>query len=325
VPPTYPVVTPPGPVGGGDELRFRPWSDSRAGGILFVLAHPDDETFLCGGTIARYAAAGIPVHCLCATRGECGTIAPELRRDRPVADVRLAELAGAARALGLDAVSFLGYRDSGMPGSPDTGHPGAFINASLAECSERIALHIRALRPRIVVTHGPYGEYGHPDHIRLHEATLLAFRVAGDKTTLPESVPWSPDALFVTVFDTRLVRFAVRVLRLLRRDPQRFGERADVDLVAIADNAPPTTCVVDVGGWLATRDRATRHHRSQLGERRYLLMLPRVVRRWFGPTESYARVIPPHHPDDPQYRDLIEAARAGRAGTADASSARLAP
>jgi LmbE family N-acetylglucosaminyl deacetylase len=237
--------------------------------------------------------------------------------------VRLAELAGAAQALGLDAVSFLGYHDSGMPGSPDAGHPAAFVNASLAECSERIALHIRALRPHIVVTHGPYGEYGHPDHIRAHEATLLALRLAGDKTALPESAPWSPDALFVTVFDTRLVRFVVRVLRLLRRDPRQFGEHADVDLVAIADNAPPATRVVDVGRWLAARDRATRHHRSQLGERRYILMLPRFVRRWFGPTESYARVLPPHHPDEPRYRDLIEAARSDRGGTVEASSARL--
>lgn len=317
-------------IGQTDVLRFRPSPEARTGGILFVLAHPDDETFLCGGTIARYAAAGVPVRCICATRGECGTVAPELRRGRAIGDVRLAELARAASALGVESVYLLGYRDSGMAGSAAASEPGTFVNAPLDECGERIALLIRMLRPRVVVTHGPFGEYGHPDHIRLHDATLLAYRLAGDGNALPvrgeaAPAPWSPDALLVTVFDTGALRLAVRFLRLMGRDPRRFGQHRDVDLVAIADNAPTATCVVSVGRWLATRDRAIGHHRSQLGERRYLLMVPRALRRWFGPTEAYARVIPPHRADEPVYHDLIEATGPNRGGAEGGASARLMP
>jgi hypothetical protein len=97
----------------------------------------------------------------------------------------------------------------------------------------------------------------------------------------------------------------------MRRGPRRFGQHGDLDLVAIADNVPPATCAVDVGRWLVARDRATRCHRSQLGERRYPLLLPRIMRRWLMGTESYARVIPPHRSGEPLHRDLIGASRPG--------------
>ena len=308
------MTSPPRHSADGAERRRRSTTEARSGGLLFVLAHPDDETFLCGGTIARYASAGLPVHFLCATRGECGTVAPGSHASRSIADLRTAELACAASALGLDAVHFLGYRDSGMPGSSAADHPRAFVKAPIDECTGKIATLIRDLRPRIVVTHGPYGEYGHPDHIRLHTATCRAFRLAGDEAggASLALAPWSPEALFCTGFNPRRIRLAVRLLRLLRRDPRRFGENADLDLVAIADHVPPVTCAVAVGPWLALRDRAFRCYQSQLGAQRYPLLLPRALRRRFVGRESYARVIPSPRPGEPLYRDLIVASRPDR-------------
>src|SRR5436190_24344977 len=92
--------------------------------LLVVYAHPDDESFGNAGTIARYSAAGVAVHYACATRGECGSVAPELLQGHAdIGALRTAELTCAAQALGLAAVHFLGYRDSGMAGMPDNRHP----------------------------------------------------------------------------------------------------------------------------------------------------------------------------------------------------------
>src|SRR5438552_787443 len=102
--------------------------------LLFVSAHPDDESFGNAGTIARYSAAGVAVHYVCATRGECGTVASRhLSGHADIAALRSAELLCAARALGLAAIHFLGYRDSGMPATPDNAHPAALVQAPIAQ------------------------------------------------------------------------------------------------------------------------------------------------------------------------------------------------
>ena len=96
--------------------------------LLAVFAHPDDESFGPGGTLARYAAQGVHVWLVCATGGEAGEIAPTLMAEhRRPEQVRAAELCCAAQILGLQGVEWLGYRDSGMAGSPDNQHPRALI------------------------------------------------------------------------------------------------------------------------------------------------------------------------------------------------------
>jgi LmbE family N-acetylglucosaminyl deacetylase len=285
-----------------EVLRLRSSGEPDDGGILFVLAHPDDETFICGGTIARYANSGVPVSYVCGTRGESGTVDPELTMDRSIAEVRSAELACAAGHLGLDKVYFLGYRDSGMAGSTDANDPRSLFQAPLGEIAERLAAIIREVRPRIVVTHGPYGEYGHPDHIRLHEATRLAFDLAGDET---QPAAWSAEALYVITINPVSIRMTVRWFRLLRRDPRQFGRNGDVDLVAIVENAQPASCAIDTRAWLAIRDRASACHTSQLGGRRLLNVIPRRLRRRLEGSELYIRVHPPVAEGEPVGSDLL--------------------
>ena len=95
--------------------------------LLAVLAHPDDESFGMGGTLALYAQRGVEVHLICATRGEAGMMdAEHLQGYTSTADKRETELRCAARILGLREVHFLDYRDSGMPGSADNQHPQAW-------------------------------------------------------------------------------------------------------------------------------------------------------------------------------------------------------
>src|SRR4030066_2400052 len=97
--------------------------------ILAVLAHPDDESFGLGGTLALYARKGCDVYLACATRGEVGMVDEEhMKGYCSKGDLREAELRCAAQYLGLKSGYFLGYRDSGMPGTEDNRHPDAQIN-----------------------------------------------------------------------------------------------------------------------------------------------------------------------------------------------------
>jgi LmbE family N-acetylglucosaminyl deacetylase len=270
--------------------------------IVFIFAHPDDETFACGGAIARYAATGTAVHYICATPGESGTIASDLLGESSVAEFRTAELLCAAETLGMRAVHLLGYRDSGMSGAPDDQRDDALIASPRAGVVGKLVALLRTLRPQVVVTHGPYGGYGHPDHIRLFEATNEAFSAAGDPTQFPEQglPPWSPQRLYYTTFDPRPTKIFIAIQRLLRRDPSQYGENGDVDLLEAARQVTPVTCAIDVMPWLAVKERAFRCHRSQLGFFATLLRLPRPVHRLFFGSESYTRAIPPVAPDEPR-------------------------
>lgn len=279
--------------------------------LLLVGAHPDDETGVYAGTIARYAAAGVAVHYVCATRGECGAVAPDLLAGYPdAATLRMAELRCAARALGLAGVHFLGHRDSGMAGAPDNRHPAALVQAPPARVTGQLVALVRALRPRVVATFGPYGGYGHPDHIRMHEAGHAAFAAAGDETAFPEQLehdltPYASSKLYDTTFGTLAVRAFILGQRLRRKDPRRFGEHGDVDLLRVVAETTPITAVIDARRYLRRTDAARRCHRSQLGEFAWLLRLPAVARAFLVGTDRYTRVVPPVAEGEPRERDLF--------------------
>ena len=119
--------------------------------LLAIFAHPDDETFGPGGTLALYARRGDEIHLICATRGEVGEAPPDLKGFASVGAMREDELRRAASVLGLKAVRFLGYRDSGMPGSPDNHHPqalaisGRFVRRSSSHSTRLAATATRTI------------------------------------------------------------------------------------------------------------------------------------------------------------------------------------
>ncbi|MCX7860973.1 MAG: PIG-L family deacetylase, partial [Chloroflexus sp.] len=196
-------------------LRPTPAPDARPV-LLAVFAHPDDESFGPGGTLARYAWSGVAVHLICATGGEEGTVdAALLNGYESVAALRRAELLRAAEALGLSSVTLLGYRDSGMPGTDANRHPAALINQPREQVVAQLVRHIRRLRPQVVITFDPIGGYRHPDHIAIHEATVAAFHAAGDPAAWPEAGPaYAPQKLYYTTFSRRLLRLLVRLMPL---------------------------------------------------------------------------------------------------------------
>jgi LmbE family N-acetylglucosaminyl deacetylase len=168
--------------------------------MLVVFAHPDDEAFATGGTLAKYASAGVRTTLVCATRGDVGEISdPDLATPDTLPSVREQELLCSAETLGIEEVIFLGYRDSGMIGTPDNEHPEAFILADEGEVIARLVGIMRQVKPQIVVTFEPNGGYGHPDHIAIHNHTVSAFhKAAQDDYVVELGEAWRSDRLIYT-------------------------------------------------------------------------------------------------------------------------------
>ena len=235
--------------------------------ILSVLAHPDDESFGMGGTLAKYAAEGVQVHLICATRGEAGEVDPDcLKEYDSIADLRVAELNCAVEALGLEQLQLLSYLDSGMTGSGENGHPRALINAPLDEVAGKIARYIRKFKPQVVLTFDPVGGYRHPDHIFINQATTEAVKLAGDPEFECESSPYLPARLYYHTIPRHFIRFNVRLLRLLGKDPRKYGKNQDIDLTQLAADDFPVHVRVNYGPYAAKKITASRCHASQGGK-----------------------------------------------------------
>ncbi len=237
--------------------------------LLAILAHPDDETFSTGGTLALYARRGVAVHLLCATRGEAGEADAEfLGAYTSIGELRTAELNCAAEALGLSSVSFLGFRDSGMPGSPHAANPLALVNTPMEELQNSLVGHIRRLHPQVVITHDPAGGYPHPDHTRLHLAATRAFHAAADPAVGTPGLPaFAPQKLYYSTISRTLLRWVVRLLPLAGRDPSRFGRNRDIDLRLIAAGDVPIHARIDFSAVARQRAQASRCHASQGGRK----------------------------------------------------------
>lgn len=163
--------------------------------LLFVHAHPDDETINNGATIARYAARGADVTVLTCTLGEEGEVIGPRWAQLGVEDsdqlggYRIGELTAALQHLGLAGPRFLGgagcWRDSGMAGTPHRRRT-RFVDADFDLAVGQLAAVITELRPHVVVTYDPDGGYGHPDHIQAHRVTTAALDVAADHWRVPK-------------------------------------------------------------------------------------------------------------------------------------------
>lgn len=158
--------------------------------LMAVLAHPDDETLGCGGTLARYSDEGVETHVLTATRGQSGRHGPGEHPGRDaLGRIREAEERAAAEELGVDHVRFLDYVD------------GALDRADPEEVVRDIAEHLRSARPDVVLTFGPEGAYGHPDHIAVGQFTTAACVAAADADFAAAGRPHAVSKLYYMAWD----------------------------------------------------------------------------------------------------------------------------
>lgn len=235
--------------------------------VLGVFAHPDDESILAGGALAKHSAAGAPTAVVTATWAA----------DSP----RAAELSDALRVLGAGEPRMLGFGDARNESSA----PGQlrWCDADLDEAVAQVVSHIRQFRPAVVVTHDVLGQLtGHPDHRRTHQVTLLAVEAAALASLYPESgEPWQTGALYAATHP----RSGIGELGPLL---QGVGKT----LLSVPDEY--ATAAVDVTAQLDQKWAAICSHRSQLeGERPLpgiLSRLPDDARNRILATEYYTRI-----------------------------------
>ncbi len=261
--------------------------------LLAVVAHPDDESFGMGGTLALYAKKGVKVHLICATKGEVGEVpAQMLEKYSSIGELREHELSCAASVLGLAKVHYLGYRDSGMPGSLDNNHPNALYQAPVDEVAKKIALLIRTIKPQVVVTFDPIGGYMHPDHIAVHNACVKAFKMAGDKEiVIHDTSPFAPAKLYFHIFPRGLLKYFVKLMPLFGKDPGKFGKNGDIDLASIMNQDFPTHARINYRKVAEQREKASACHASQGGDRQSGYFLTWIL-RLLSSNESFMRAVP---------------------------------
>ncbi len=260
--------------------------------LLTVHAHPDDEASKGAPTVAKYAAEGIPATLVCCTGGEAGDILnpamdrPEVRER--LAEVRMEELQASVEAIGYDRLDLLGYHDSGMPDTPENERPDNFWNASIDEAVGRLVAVIRRDRPQVIVTYGDdQRNYAHPDHLRVHDISVIAFDRAGDPAHYPElGEPWQPLKLYYTVWSRR------RMLAV----HEKFGELGlespfDEDWLARVNDFHQDdriTTQVEIGDFYPVREKALLAHATQVDpNERFWFGLPTDVVRDLHPWDDY--------------------------------------
>jgi LmbE family N-acetylglucosaminyl deacetylase len=156
-----------------------------------------------------------------------------------------------------------------------------------------VATFIRLLRPQVVLTFDPIGGYRHPDHIAIHNATVRAYQMAADAGFIDARnlAPFKPDKLYFHTMPRTMLRLSVAAMRLVGRDPSKFGKNQDIDLASIAEVSFPTHAVVNYREVAAIRDDASACHASQGGQGMVGGVIGKL-RRWFASRETYMRAEP---------------------------------
>lgn len=245
--------------------------------LMVVHAHPDDESIGTGGILAKYSTEGIRTVLVYGTRGEVGEILnPDFVLPSPgmkIEDIRALELEKALEVLGVKSVHFLGYRDSGIAGSPENHHPQAFAEANIREATGRLVDIIRRERPHVIVTYNERGFYGHPDHIMANRVTLQAFHTADD----PEFEckkglkPWHPNKLYY-------IAAPITRLRMINRLALERGEKPHFDPEVLGTPEDEITTIIDVRKYLSQKLEAINCHQSQISPNSFFRNLPHKYR-----------------------------------------------
>jgi len=242
---------------------------------MCVLAHPDDESLGVGGALAKYAAEGVATYLVTATRGERGWQGAEHDYPGPAAlgAIREAELRAAARALGIRALEFLDYID------------GDLDQADPAEAVAKIVGHIRRVRPHVVITFGPAGGYGHPDHIAISQLTTAAIVAAADASYAGagDHAPHRVAKLYYMAVSHALAEAYVAV----------FGDITmpvdGVERRGVADEDWAITSWIDTSEYQEIVWQAVFCHRSQLPAYSRLEQVPEPYQKVIWSQQTYYR------------------------------------
>ena len=243
--------------------------------ILTIHAHPDDEASKGAPTLAKYHADGVHTVLVCCTGGEEGDLqnpllrepgqafhglTPEQEKAR-MAELRPIELAASAAIIGFDEVVMLDYHDSGMLDSEANNNPKSFHQAPIDEAVGRLVAIIRRTRPQVIITYSDdQAGYPHPDHVKVHEISVIAFERAGDAAWYPElGEPFQPAKMYYTLWSkARILAMHEAMMRLRGKSP--FDER----WLSREGQDERITTRLEVGAYLWARSGALRAHATQV-------------------------------------------------------------
>jgi LmbE family N-acetylglucosaminyl deacetylase len=237
---------------------------------LVAVAHPDDETFGCGSTIALAASRGAQVTVVCATRGEAGDAVPRSADGVDLGTVREAELRRAAEHLGVRRVELLGYRDSGFDGDLLA---GSLCAAPVDEVAGALVSLLRETETQVLLTLD--GSDGHRDHLHIGAAARRAVTAAGGRAPL----------LVEQCLPNSLLRRWLDEMRAVRPDTAYHS----LDPSALGRDDSEITDVLDTTGVLDRREAAIAEHRSQVSP---FEGLSHELRRAFLTADHLARIAP---------------------------------
>jgi LmbE family N-acetylglucosaminyl deacetylase len=237
------------------------------GTLVCFHAHPDDESISTGGTIARAVAEGHRVVLVVATNGDHGEVPDDLAPGETLVDRRRAETQASAEVLGVHRVVWLGYADSGMTGWPQNEFEGSFFQAPLDEAAERLAAVLRDERADVLTTYDWHGNYGHPDHIKVHQVGHRAAELAG-----------TPAVFEATMNRDEMVRF----FEMAKAEGGSGGpEGEDWDPNGPADDGNPMgtpeaeiTHRIDVSPYVLQKRESIRCHKSQITDAGFFSTMP---------------------------------------------------
>ncbi len=248
--------------------------------LIGIYGHPDDEQGV-SGLMAKYVRAGVGVTLVCSTRGEAGEIAPGVAAtSENLGSVREEELKCAAEKIGIENLYFLDYRDSGMAGTPENNDPRALWQANVLEVAEKVVRIVRRHKPQVILTFDPNGGYGHPDHIRAHQAATIAYYLAGDRRVFPEHAreglePWTPVKLYWGAFPrSRWEKYAAMA--------QQMGLDISVPMKEFLKRAMSDECVttrIDVSEFVDLKLNALSCHASQMDPNNIFAKIPQEIRK----------------------------------------------
>ncbi|MFP7695769.1 mycothiol conjugate amidase Mca [Trueperella sp. LYQ143] len=276
--------------------------------LMAIHAHPDDESSKGAGMMAKYATAG-RVRVVTCTGGERGDVLnPHLRDDPQIAEnlpqIRRMEMAHAARALGIEHV-WLGFVDSGLPeGDPLPELPaGCFALTPIHEVVQALVREIRAFRPQVVTTYNEYGGYPHPDHIRVHTASMMAIAAAHDPHAYPEcGDPWLVSKVYYDLSFTY-----VRYMALHNALCASGHESPYADWLAQREGSDGEACArIYVADFFAQRDAALHAHATQIDPEGFFFAVPRDLEAQVWPWEDFCLAWSTVGRAEAQERDLFE-------------------
>ena len=224
-------------------------------------AHPDDECISTGGVMAKAADDGHSVVLVVATHGEEGEV-PDgfLDEGELLGPRRITETLASAEVLGVKAVEWLGYRDSGMMDTPTNEHAECFWRADVEEAAEKLAAILQAYDADVLTIYDSNGNYGHPDHIQVHRVGARAAELYG-----------KADVFEATMNREHIQRLITAMRESAGDDLPEDAPPADFEIGVTEDQI---TTAVDVTAYLDRKRASMRAHASQIGEQSFFLVMP---------------------------------------------------